>query len=115
MASHETPDPKKALDAYKYPQQPDDDKIISEVETQIKIHFPVSYTAGLVEKAADAPIKKSEVEEQKKKYEDRVAQAKKDHPDEIKKEGLISLGSLLSVSSNTPQKPARTCTSCEGA
>lgn len=86
MPSHETPDPKKALDAYQYPQQADDDKIISQVETQIKIHFPVSYTAGLAESAAEAPIKKSDVEEQKKKYEDRVAKAKKDHPDEIKKE-----------------------------
>ena len=89
MAESESkaPDPKK----YLYPGAEKDDAIIQQVETQIKIAFPASYTAGLVEGAADAPVSKSEMDEQKAKYDDKVNEQRLKDPfkfnEEVKQDG----------------------------
>jgi len=56
-----TLDPKAALAKYDYKGADEDQKAINKVESAIAAHFPVSFTAGLAEKSANAPIKEDEV------------------------------------------------------
>ena len=54
-------DPKAALAKYDYKGADEDQKAINKVESAIAAHFPASFTAGLAEKSANAPIKEDEV------------------------------------------------------
>ncbi len=54
-------DPKAALAKYDYKGADEDQKAINKVENAIAAHFPASFTAGLAEKSANAPIKEDEV------------------------------------------------------
>ncbi len=112
MANEPAPTAQDKLKTYDYPGAPDDDKIIKTVETEIALHFPASYTSGLVEGAAKAPIDKHDVDKQRKEYDEKVEQAKKDHPDDVKKElaggAPPKLDSGPPVQPNVKQEPVKT-------
>ena len=89
-AADKPADPKAAALKYTYPNAAKDDAAVTKVETAIALHFPVSYTVGLVESAGKAPVDPGEFQEHKKAADEQAAKEKADHPDEVAKEAKDS-------------------------
>lgn len=104
MAGNEkAPDPKAALQKYTYPGAEQDDAAIKKVETAIAQHFPASYTAGLEQSTANAPIKEDEVHGKMDEAKQKAGSEAANNPD-AKKE--LQEGGTVTPPMHAPVKPA---------
>ena len=105
--------PAEALKKYDYKGADEDQKAINKVETAIAAHFPASFTAGLLSKSANAPIKEEEVHgkmDEAKQKAGEAAANDKDAQKELKEDPGAKnppAGAAVkpSVKESHPQKP----------